>query len=291
MGIIIKSFILSFGVFGRMILPSLAIIAVSSIVWSLLNAISAGYANYLSGPITTTFFTLFGIRVALSLMGDHRRTVYETLILYSVLYGVLLLIAKGAALMLSDIAAVVYADWKLGEAISLRNFANAEESLQFAFGFHALGAKAIVSLAMYTAVHVVMAVPLASAARSAGQGAVSESFFNGFGRSFIPLFCIFAVSFFFQFFFGLFTSLFAVLPLILSFVSIVFFQTVPHLDVDILLNGIVASAGLLWLHSWIWAASAVALAKTDRSPKEPRESASSEVEAVTDMRALRKSRE
>lgn len=291
MGLVIKSFTLSFGVFGRMILPILAITVVSSIVWSLLNLISGGYANYLSGPITAAFISLFGIRAALSLMGDNRRTEYESLILYSVLYGVFLLIAKGAALMLSDLAAVVYADWKLGDALSFRNFVNAEESLQFSFAFYALSAKAVVSLVIYTAVHVVMAVPLANAARAAGSGAMSAGFFKGAGRSFIPLFCIFFVPFFLQFFFGLFTFLFAIIPLFLSVISIVFFQEIPDIELDMLLPGIAASAGLLWLHSWVWAASAIALVNSDQSSEQQRTTASTQAAVKTDMRAWRKARE
>lgn len=273
-----------------MILPILAIMVVSSIVWSLLNLVSGGYASYLSGPITAAFISLFGIRVALSLMGDNRRTEYEILILYSVQYGIFLFIAKGGALMLSDFAAVLYADWKLGDAISLRNFVNAEETLQFAFAVYALSAKAIVSLVMYTSVFVVMAVPLANAARAAGGGAMRAGFFNGAGRSFIPLFCIFAVSYFLQFFFGMFTFLFAIIPLFLSVISIVIYQTIPDVDLDILLPGVAASAGLLWLHSWIWAASAVALVKSDKNTKQLRTAAPSQVATTTDLRALRKSR-
>ncbi|WP_171176835.1 hypothetical protein [Ruegeria sp. HKCCD8929] len=291
MGLIVKSFTLSFGVFGRMILPILAIMVVSSILWGLLNLVSGGYLSFLSGPITATFIGLFGIRTALALMGDNRRTEYEILILYSVLYGVFLLIAKGGALLLSDIAAVAYADWRLGDAVSFRNFLNAEKSLQLAFGFYALSAKAVVSLVMYTSVCVVMAVPLASAARAAGRGTTSAGFFAGAGRSFIPLFCIFAVSFFLQFFFELFTSLFAMIPLLLSVISVVFSQTIPDFDLDALLKGAAASAGLLWLHSWIWAASAVALVKADQSSEQQLTAAPAQAATTIDMRALRKSRE
>jgi len=291
MRLIAKSFILSFGVFGRMIFPILAIFVVSSIVWSLLNIASGGYAGYLSGPFTAVFISLFGIRTALSLMGDNRRTDYPSLIVFSVLYGIFFFIAKGGALMLSDFAAVFYADWKLDEAISLRNFANAEASLQRAFAFHALSAKAVVSLVLYTAVYVIMAVPLANAARAAGRGAMDAGFFKGAGRSFIPLFCIFALSFFLQFFFGLFTFLFAIIPLFLSVVSIVINQTIPDYDFAVILNGIAASAGLLWLHSWIWAASAVALMKREQSSERRRTAALSQVMTTADIRALRKSRE
>ena len=234
MGLIIKSFILSFSVFGRMILPVFAITVVSTIVWSLLNAITGGYATYLSGSITATFVSLFGIRVALSHLGEYSRTEYEGLILYSVLYGVFLFIAMGVALTLVDIAAILYADWKLGEAISFRNIANAKQSLQLAFAIHAFSAKAIAALVVFTAVQVAMAVPLAGAARAAGHGSMSAGFFNGFGHSFMPLFFIFAVSFFLQFFFDLFTFLFATLPIFLSVISIVFHQTLPDFDPEIL---------------------------------------------------------
>ncbi|WP_147435936.1 hypothetical protein [Litoreibacter meonggei] len=257
----------------------------------MLSFATAGYADYLSGPITATFISLFGIRTALSLMGDHRRTGYDILALYSVLYGVFILVAKGGVLLLSNIVAVVYADWSLGDAISLRSFKSAEESLQFLFAFQAFSAKAIVSLVMYTIVYVVMAVPLANAARAAGQGATSVGFFSGFGRSFVPLFCIFAVVFFLQFFFNMFTFFLAIVPLFLSVISIVLFQTVPNIDLDTILRGIAASAGLLWLHSWVWTASAVALVKNDESSPQPREVSPPQETVAVDIQALRKSRQ
>jgi hypothetical protein len=291
MELITKSFLLSFGVLGRMFLPIIAIVIASSIVWGLLSYITAGYAGYVSGPITATFISLFGIRVALSLMGDHRRTGYDSLALYAVLYGVFMLIAKGGVLLLSNVAAVIYADWSLGDAISLRTFKNAEESLQFLFAFQALSAKAIVSLLAYTAVYVVMAVPLANAARAASQGATSVGFFNGFGRSFVPLFCIFGVVFFLQFFFGLFTFFLAIVPLFLSVISLVVFQTVPNIDLDTVLNGVAASAGLLWLNSWVWAASAVALVQGDENSPLPREVSPPQEAKTVDLKALRKSRQ
>ncbi len=291
MRLILDSFFLSFGVFSRMIFPVLAIVILSSVVWGLLNLISGGYAGFISGTVTATFISLFGIRVALSLLGDNHRTAYETLVLYSVLYGLFLLIAKGAVLMLSDVVAVAYAEWKFDGGITIRNFVNAERSLQVAFSLHAMSAKAIVSMVFYTTVFVVMAVPLASAARGVGHGTMSVGFFNGVARSFIPLFLIFSVSFFLQFFFDLFTFLFAIVPLFLSIFSIVIFQSVPDIDLDVLLRGLAASAGLLWLHSVIWAASALAFVKYDGASKPSRGSAPSQVETNTDMRALRKARE
>lgn len=290
MGLIIKSFILSFGVAGRMILPAIAISIAAGVVWSLLNLISGGYADYVSGPITTTFVSLFGIRMALSLLGDSRPTQYEFLALYAVLYGLFLLVAKGAALMLADVAAVLYSDWKLGDAISLRSFADAERSLQFAFAFHALSAKAVSSLVLYSAVSVAMAVPLASAARAAGRGAANRGFFNGFGQAFLPLFLVFSVSFFLQFFFNLFALFFGLVPIVLSLVSIVFFQTMPEVDADVVLKGLAASAGLLWLHAWIWSASAVALTQWETAGAKPQDELPEQEKTAVDMRALRKSR-
>ncbi len=114
-----------------MILPIFAIVIASSIVWGLLSFITAGYADYVSGPIPAPFISLFGIRVALSLLGDPRRTGYDSLALYSVLYGVFILIAKGGVLLLSDVVAVIYADWSLGDAISLRNFKSAEAARDY----------------------------------------------------------------------------------------------------------------------------------------------------------------
>lgn len=290
MSIILKSFILSFGVFGRMVLPALAISIAAGVVWSVLNVISGGYADYVSGPITATFMSLFGIRVALSLMGERDATDYRMLVLSSVLYGVFLLIVKGAALVLIDAAALLYSGAKLGGAISFRDFANAEGSLQFAFAVHAMSAKAFLSLLLYSAISVVMAVPLASAARAAGSRASSAGFFAGAGRAFVPLFCIFTVAFFLQFFFNIFALIFGFLPVFLGVVSIVMTQTLPDFDPALILKGIAASVGLLWLHSWVWAASAVALTQSEGAVDRPREAAPAHAAKPTDIRGLRKSR-
>lgn len=292
MNIIIKSFTLSFGVAGRMILPVLAVFVASSVIFGLMNGISGGLVSYISGPITATCITLLGIRAALSLIGDHDQIGYEVLSLYSVIYGIFMLVATGAAVAFSDLTALVYADWQLGQGFALDSLLNAEKSLQFAFAYHALSAKAVVGLVVYTAVYAVMAVPLASAARATGRGAMSAGFFNGFGRSFIPLFIIFAISFFLQFFFNFLTALYAVFPLLLSVVSLVLTQSLPDFELNIILRGLAASAGLLWLHSWIWAASAVALLKNEQTIKhKPDAAPASDVAPAPNMRALRKARE
>ena len=290
MSIIFKSFIFSFGVAGRMILPILAVFVASSLLFGLLNGISGGLVSYVSGPITATCITLLGIRAAFSLMGDSDKIEYETLSLYSVMYGLFLLVATGVAVALSDFAAFVYADWQLGHGITLDSLLNAEKSLQFSFAYHALSAKAVVGLLGYTAIYAAMAVPLASAARASGRGAMSERFFNGFGRSFIPLFCIFAISFFFQFFFNLFAALLGVIPLLLSVVSLVLTQSLPDFELSFVLKGLAASLGLLWLHSWVWTASAVALLESDQNPK-LRDNAEPDVVPAPNLRALRKSRQ
>lgn len=280
----------SFGVAVHMILPIIAVFVASSLIFGLLDGLSGGLAGYVSGPITATCITLLGIRAALSLMGETDKIGYETLLLYAVIYGLFLLVATGAAVALSDLAAFAYADWQLGYGIALDTLLNAEKALQFSFAYHALSAKAVVGLLGYTAVFAAMAVPLASAARATGQSAMSASFFNGFGHCFIPLFCIFAVCFFLQFFFNFLASLFAVIPLLLSVVSLVLTQSLPDFELGIVLRGLAASVGLLWLHSWIWAASAVALQKSDQSHKIKRDIETAAV-AAPDLRALRKARQ
>ncbi|MEP5762773.1 MAG: hypothetical protein ABJ327_26330 [Litoreibacter sp.] len=275
-----------------MIFPVLAILIISTILWFLLGIFFGGYLNFLSGPLTSTFISLFGIRVALSLMGDRSQAEYESLIFYSLLYAGILFVAKGAAHIISDVSALLYTDLRFGEAVSLQNFINGGETLQPTVALHALGAKVIIAMITYTAVYVVLAVPLASAARASGQGAPDTRYFNGIGRSFIPLFCIFGLSFFLQFFFGLYTALFAILPLIVSIGSLAQSQTLPDLtDLYILLNALLAFASLLWTYSWVWAASAVALESSDRSTNNLPDPDTIRRATETDLRALRKSRE
>ncbi len=275
-----------------MILPVLAVFVASSVVFGLLNLISGGLASYVSGPITVTFITLLGIRAALAMMGDHDQVGYDVLSLYSVMYGLFLLVATGVVVALSDFAGLVYANWQLGQEFTLDSLVDAEKSLQLVFLYHGLSAKAVVGLLGYTAVYVVMAVPLASAARATGRKAMSTPFFNGIGYSFIPLFLIFAVSFFLQFFFDILAKLFAVFPLVLSVLTVVFTQTIPDFNLDVILLGVSAGAGLLWLHSWMWAASAVALIKNDETTEQrPAVASEPDVVATADIRALRKARQ
>ena len=264
MELLVKSFFLSFGVFGRMILPMIAISAVSGIVWGMLSAVTGGYASILSGPITAAFTSLFGIRAALSLMGDHRRPGYQILTLYSILFGIFFIIAKNVAIVIPDFVTAIYTHWKYGEAISLTSFVNTDKLLMSAIGYQELTLQAVVSFVIYVAICVIMVVPLASVARSAGRGAKSAGFFDGAGRSFIPLFCIFSVSIFFQFFFGLLSVLMVSLPIALALLSMLITQSLPDLDHIRILQGLAVSGGLLWLQSWTWAAAALALVKNEK---------------------------
>lgn len=136
-----------------------------------------------------------------------------------------------------------------------------------------------------------MAVPMASAARASGYGASDGRFFTGFGRSFIPLFCVFFVSIFLQIYFGVITFLYALVPLVISFFSLGLTQSLPDFDPDFILKGVLASAALLWLNSWLWSVSALAVLKSEPSGA-PRTPARPPVaDAATDLRALRKSRD
>ncbi len=292
MTLILSSFILSLSVFLRMIGPVIVIGIASSIIWSVLNIPTAGYASYLSEPITATFVGLYGIRTALELKGDLRRPDFRILILKSVLYGVFFFVVMGVLIWLANAVAVLFAMWQVGEPLSADAFTGASQSTQGAVALLAVGSKTIIVIVALAVANTVMAVPLASAAREASYRAASMGFFYGIGRSFLPLFCIFFVSFFLQIYLELFTFLFALVPVILSIFSIILAQSLPEFDPSTILMGIAALAGLLWLNSWVWSASALALigfdgGHTTRQSPTPTESAVS----TSDIRALRKSRE
>ncbi|MTI01232.1 hypothetical protein [Roseibium sp. RKSG952] len=238
------------------------------------------------------FISLFGIRVALAVKGDLRHTDFKILALNSFMYGVFFFVVVGGLVLLANAIAVLVAMWQVGVPISLDAFKNTPQSTQVAFALIAVSIKIAVVVVVLTVTYAIMAVPLANAAREAGHRTPSNGFFYGLGRSFLPLFCIFFVSFFLQFYFELLTLLFAVLPLVVSIISIVTGQALPDFDLDIILQGIAALAGLLWLNSWIWSASALALLKFDGSPEAQRKPVQpTGPETETDIRALRKSRE
>ncbi len=292
MALIYKSFVLSFSVLGRMIWPLLGVFVVATVIWGILSMLSLGYSDVISGPITATFIALMGMRAAFSVLGDNSKTSYDILALYAVLYGLVLMIAKAGAVLVSNFSAVIFADWQLGTAVSVQNLVNAERALQSGFALYAISANIVFTFVLYTLVHVAMAVPLASAACRAGHRSKHTGFFHGFGRKFIPLFCVFTLTFFLQFFFNLISAFFALLMLFGSFVAMIFFQTVPDFDPEFIITGVLAGLGLIWLHAWGWTASAMALIDSDQAMSEKQ----TKVQAFNptpelDLRALRKSRE
>ncbi len=290
MTLIKGSLVLSLGVLVRMIVPVIAIGIASTIIFGLLNIPTAGRASYIGGPVTAVFVSLYGIRAALELNGDVRRPDLSILILKSVLYGIFFLVRVGGLIWFANLAAVLFANWYVGEPISMVRIKNVSKSIQLGFPLLAVGSKIIVLAAVLAAANTIMAVPLASAAREAGRGAPSKGFFFGAGRSFLPLFCIFFVSYSLHYHLELISLCFALLPIIVSVVSIIFTQTLPEFDLEFILSGVAALAGLLWLHSWMWSASALALIKFDGGPTATRTPAPSE-QAVSssDIRALHKS--
>ncbi|WP_157054229.1 hypothetical protein [Ruegeria sp. 6PALISEP08] len=189
------------------------------------------------------------------------------------------------------VASAVFSLWKLDLPISLTAVNDAADSVQTSFVLLTFGSTAIVLYIIYAAVSAAMAVPMASAAQEAGYGAPSRGFFFGFGRSFIPLFCVFFFSILLQFYFGLLTALFALLPIFISVISIILTQSLPDFDLDLILKGIAASAALLWLNSWIWSVCALAFLKHSGDAPLPATSPQPGPETATDIRSLRKSRE
>lgn len=275
-----------------MILPVLAVFIVTTVVWGLLSSVTGGYLAHVSGPITATLISLIGIRAALTLLGEGDRISYDILILNAVLLSIFMLVAKATAMILVDVVALTFAGWQTGTGLQFLRLANAEQEITRDFAVNAIGVKAILGLAMVSMVSALMAVPIASQARAAGAGTHSSHLFHGFGASFFPLFCVVAVSFFLQFFFSMLTTLHAVIPLVLSIFSLVFSQAIPNVDLELVLKGAGASFALLWLHSWVWSASALALKQLDGAemPK-PKQETPNATTTTMDLRALRKSRQ
>jgi len=275
-----------------MIVPAIVISIISIIVWGLISIPTAGYSNYVSQQITTTFITLYGIRMALELKGDRRRTDLGILILKSVLYGGFIFALISALIWLVSLVTAVYAAWQLGDHLSLLTIKDATRDAVFAFTFLWLGSKIAVSIVVLAIVNAVMAVPLANAARTSGQGVSDNGFFFGIGRRFIPLFLIFFLSFFPQLYFQFFGFVYAIAPLFFSIFSFVFFQSIPEFDPEVILKGLAASAGVPWLSSWTWSAAALALLSLDGDePARKEPEPSPEPVSSSDIRALRKSRE
>ena len=168
--------------------------------------------------------------------------------------------------------------------------------MQFAFALHALSLKALLSLTFLVALPAAIAVPMAAAARSIGHNAPSENLFKGFGQSFLPLFAIFFVCYFFLFFFEIFAALFLFVAFMVTsaYINLITLDF-SAIQVGLLLKGLLACLLVVWLHAWIWAASALALIKFEKSPKSRAQSQKNapppKPEMVTqDIRALRKAR-
>lgn len=291
MGLIFKSFIMSFGLTGRMILPSIGIVIVSALLTGVLNSFTGGFASVLSEPVTSAFITLFGIRVALTMMGNTSRTEYKILMLYAFLYGVAFFIASAVILIVSVGFAMLYASWQTGSGMTLYDVRNAMRSVEPNFAAFAISAKMLVFLTLTASVNALMAIPVANAARAAGSGAMGAGFFKGFGRSFIPLFSVFWIVMFLQFFFGILAFFFALAPLFMLTFTFLFTQSLPDIDLWFVVTGLAAGLGLLFLNCWTYAAAAVALgenseaiAKKSAPPTPPRPT-------QMDIRSLRKSRE
>ena len=291
MGLIFKSFIMSFGLTGRMILPSIGIVIVSALLTGVLNSFTGGFASVLSEPVTSAFITLFGIRVALTMMGNTSRTEYKILMLYAFLYGVAFFIASAVILIVSVGFAMLYASWQTGSGMTLYDVRNAMRSVEPNFAAFAISAKMLVFLTLTASVNALMAIPVANAARAAGSGAMGAGFFKGFGRSFIPLFSVFWIVMFLQFFFGILAFFFALAPLFMLTFTFLFTQSLPDIDLWFVVTGLAAGLGLLFLNCWTYAAAAVALgenseaiAKKSAPPTPPRPT-------EMDIRSLRKSRE
>ncbi|MBO9445788.1 hypothetical protein [Ruegeria sp. R14_0] len=288
--LILNSLLLSIRVTLRMIVPILVIMLASIIVWTVLGVFTLGMAGYISEPVTTAFITLFGIRVALELKGDKRHTDFRAMVLYSAMYGLFFAAALAVIVFAINLSAIGFAMWQVGEPFSFTALQNAARSTQVAFAFIAVGSSLIAKCIALAAFYAVMAVPLASAAQASGLRAPSHAFFNGFGRSFIPLFCVFFASIFLQVYFGFFTTLYALLPILLSVVSVITEQALPDFDLEFILKGVASGGALLWLNAWLWSISALAFLKTEDTgtphPVEPVVS-----DPLQDIRALRKSRE
>lgn len=292
MTLILKSFIQSFGVFARMILPVLGIFVASILFWTVANMITLGFAQYVSTPVTAAFIALFGMRVALSMKGDKDGTDLKFLVLYAVVFGVILMIAKGAMVFMANGIAILATEWNLSELGSFRTLADAEQAVQTAFVLHAVSLKTVLSVILLAAVPALMAVPMAAAARSAGVGASEKGFFWGFGRCFIPLYLICLITYVPQFVFGLISSFIGFLAVIAAFFSILngSFDFNPD-QMLLMLKGLGACAALLWLNAWVWSASVLAYKQIQgEAPKNPAPLQQESAAAPMDLRALRKQR-
>lgn len=291
-----------------MIMPLIAIFVVSAIISSILDTLTLGLSTLITGPATTAFIALYGMHVAL----DHKRKGglldLREMISYSVVFGVTLGLFKLIGIYAVQFLAIFIAQQNAGLDFSLANFKQADENVQLAFIFSAFSFFGLFSLIVLAALQALFAVPMASAAHSAGHKFKRTSFEQGFGKSFVPLFIIAAISLFLQFFFKIF-AFFAFIFLGAFALKIIWFvetagerisengmdgliELLSQIDPTATLIAVATIFVAIWLQAWIWSAAALAFLKhNDTTTK--RATATRQVPAVppTDLRALRKARD
>lgn len=290
--LIIQSFIQSFVVFAKMIFPVIGVFLASIIFWLVANIFTLGLASYVSAPITAAFIALLGIRVALSLNGAEGQSDIKFLGLYGAAYGIVLMLGKAALVFAATLIALLATEWNLSELGSFRSLANAERAVQTAFVLHAISIKAILSVVFLAAVPAAMAVPMAAAAQNSGVGIVDRGFFQGFGSRFLPLYLICLVTYVPQFVLGIISSFFGAIATMVALFGILNGSLeITSAQIEVLLKGFGALAALLWLNSWVWAASALAFVSYAKAvPQKVAKSQSAPKPEKVDLRALRKKR-
>lgn len=303
MSLIVKSFLMSFAVTLRMVLPALGIFLVAFVISVIASVVTMGLSSYVSAPIFAGLFTLVGMRAALSLSGALPKADLKFLVTYGAAYGILLGIAKKAAVIAATVIAILLTEWTLPDLGSIRWLENAEHSVQRAFSRNSFSLTAMFTLVFISAIPAALAVPMAAIARSLSKGAAGRTFFDGLGQSFLPLFAIFFVTYFLLFYFEFFRVFFLLLPLsvtmaITDIVSLDF----AAVRWDTLAIGFAAGLGLVWANAWTWSAAALALQKYDGAPKRDRPAQNRTVTTAPDVaptvepptapdiRALRKAR-
>ena len=288
--IILRSFLMSFGVALRVIVPAIGIFVATAVLASLFNPISGGLAGVVSGPISTVFLGLVGVRIALAHLGDRSAADHQFIFLQAVVFALIFYFAKGIAIVASQLIALAFAGWQTGVGFSVAGIVSADQSLQTLFLLNTFAINTVVGWLLYAAVFAVLAIPFANAARSSGRGDRGHGTFFGFGRQFVPVFVVYAVSVFLQFFLGLYHFVVAIVPLVIGLILVVSNQVVPNVEWEIILRGVAASFGLLWLQAWTWSACALALKAVDKADGGMTAKAPVKAHDV-DVRELRKSRE
>jgi len=304
--LIFQPFILSIGVAARMIMPLFVIAIASMLVWTILGVLSLGLTNYISTPVTMTFISLYGMRIALEQSGERTLVDIRLLATYSVVFGILLEVIEFIALYVVGTIAVLAAQWQTGFSLADVKLQSAEESIILAFSLSTISFYAIFGLLTFVAIQVVFAVPMAAAAQSAGHGSKGNDFLEGFGSSFFALFPVYLLSFFVQFFFGLylliilfFGAFLLGLTRMIDTIAEMFqseerigMELFSAIDPSVFLTSIASLFGLIWLQALVWSGAALALKKHQGRPAKVSKAKQQKAQAPQiDIRALRKSRE